>query len=217
LLRRKINSRSWSMKPWAASRLPLRGTASRSLSCARQRRQDDALPRRTSNGFVNAVKVCHPSVAIPSPKFERCATISSEPLPRHQRYGRTVAAGRTFIEGGRLADPSRPIFLVSDFCRVEFAAVVSRRVRMNRLTTETANLALRRFDDWLSRTVQIVRFASEQMALAGQFVRDFTSKLSAPDAIHLAIARHIGATLATLDDRLAEAARRHAVPVMIPD
>jgi predicted nucleic acid-binding protein len=111
----------------------------------------------------------------------------------------------------------RPTFLASNFCAVEFAAVVSRRVRMNRLTAETANLAFRRFDDWLTRTVQIVRCAPEQMAAAGQIVRDFTLKLSAPDAIHLAITRHSGATLATFDDRLAEAARRHAVPVMIPN
>jgi predicted nucleic acid-binding protein len=55
------------------------------------------------------------------------------------------------------------------------------------------------------------------MAAAGQIVRDFTSKLSAPDAIQLAITRLGGATLATFDDRLAGAARRHAVPVMIPD
>jgi uncharacterized protein len=111
----------------------------------------------------------------------------------------------------------KPTFLASDFCAVEFAAVVSRRARMNRLTVETANLALGRFDEWLARTVQIVRCAPEQMAAAGQIVRDFTLKLSAPDAIHLAITRHSGATLATFDDRLAEAARRHAVPVMIPD
>ncbi len=110
----------------------------------------------------------------------------------------------------------KPTFLASDFCAVEFAAVISRRVRMNQLTVETADLALGKFDDWLSRTVQIVRCAPEHMAAAGQIVRDFTSKLSAPDAIHLAITRQSGATLATFDDRLAEAARRHAVPVMIP-
>jgi len=112
---------------------------------------------------------------------------------------------------------AKPTLLASDLCAVEFAAVISRRVRTKQLTAETANLALRNFDDWLSRTVQIVRWAPEQMATAGQIVRDFTSKLSAPDAIHLAITRHSGATLATFDDRLAEAARRHAVPVMIPD
>ena len=112
---------------------------------------------------------------------------------------------------------TKPIFLISDFCSVEFAAVVSRRVRMNGLTAENASLILRRFDDWLSRPVQVIRCAPEQMASAGQIVRDFTTKLSAPDAIHLAITRHLGATLATFDDRLAGAARRHAVPFTIPD
>ena len=111
---------------------------------------------------------------------------------------------------------TKPTLLVSDFCSVEFAAVVSSRVRMNALTAENASLALRRFDDWLSRPVQFVRCTSDQMAAAAQIVRDITTKLGAPDAIHLAITRHLGATLATFDDRLAEAARRHAVPVIIP-
>ena len=112
---------------------------------------------------------------------------------------------------------TKPTLLVSDFCSVEFAAVVSRRVRMSALTAGNASLALRRFDDWLSRPVQVVRCTSEQMAAAGQIVRDFTTKLSAPDAIHLAITRHLGATLATFDDRLAAAAQQHAVPVTIPN
>jgi predicted nucleic acid-binding protein len=112
---------------------------------------------------------------------------------------------------------TKPTFLISDFCSVEFAAVVSRRVRMNGLTVENAGLALRKFDDWLARPVQVMRCTPEQMAAAGQIVRDFTTKLSAPDAIHLAITRHLGATLATFDDRLAGAAQRHAVPVTIPD
>jgi predicted nucleic acid-binding protein len=112
---------------------------------------------------------------------------------------------------------TKPTFLISDFCSVEFAAVVSRRVRMNGLTAGNASLALRKFDDWLSRPVQVIRCTPEQMAAAGQIVRDFTTKLSAPDAIHLAITRHLGATLATFDDRLADAALRHSVPVTIPD
>jgi predicted nucleic acid-binding protein len=88
---------------------------------------------------------------------------------------------------------------------------------MNGLTAENAGLALRKFDDWLARPFQVMRCTPEQMAAAGQIVRDFTTKLSAPDAIHLALTRHLGATLATFDDRLAGAAQRHAVPVTIPD
>jgi uncharacterized protein len=112
---------------------------------------------------------------------------------------------------------TKPTFVISDFCSVEFAAVVSRRVRMNWSTSDNASLALRKFDDWLSRPVQVIRCGPEQMASAGRIVRDFTTKLSAPDAIHLAMTRDLGFTLATFDDRLADAARRHAVPVTVPD
>jgi predicted nucleic acid-binding protein len=111
---------------------------------------------------------------------------------------------------------TKPILMVSDFCAVEFAAVISRRVRMSGLSPEHASLALDKLDHWLSHPVHLLRGTPEQMALAGQIVRDFTTKLSAPDAIHLAIARDLGATLVTFDGRLAEAARRHVVPVTIP-
>jgi predicted nucleic acid-binding protein len=38
-------------------------------------------------------------------------------------------------------------------------------------------------------------------------VRNFSTQLTAPDALHLASAKNAGATLATLDVRLAEVAR----------
>lgn len=49
--------------------------------------------------------------------------------------------------------------------------------------------------------------------LAERIVRDFSTKLAAADALHLASAKNAGATLATLDARLAEAARAHGVEV----
>jgi predicted nucleic acid-binding protein len=45
------------------------------------------------------------------------------------------------------------------------------------------------------------------------FVRDYSTKLSAPDALHLASAKNAGATLATFDARLADAARAQGVEV----
>jgi len=44
--------------------------------------------------------------------------------------------------------------------------------------------------------------------LAERLVRDFSMKLAAADALGLASAKNAGAKLATLDARLAEAARR---------
>jgi predicted nucleic acid-binding protein len=43
--------------------------------------------------------------------------------------------------------------------------------------------------------------------LAERLVRDFSTRLAAADALHLASAKNAGATLATFDARLAEAAR----------
>lgn len=76
-----------------------------------------------------------------------------------------------------------PTLVTSDFCTIEFAAVVSRRVRMNNLSVPTANLALRTLDGWLARTAQVVPCAPHHMALAAALVRDFPTKLMAPDAI----------------------------------
>jgi len=111
---------------------------------------------------------------------------------------------------------SNPTMLISDFCAIEFSAVISRRVRMKSSTPETANAILRDFDRWLLRSARLVQCRPEQISAAGQIVRDFATKLNAPDAIHLAMTRHLGSTLATFDERLADAARLHGVPVLIP-
>jgi predicted nucleic acid-binding protein len=47
--------------------------------------------------------------------------------------------------------------------------------------------------------------------LAERLIRDFSTKLAAADALHLASAKNAGATLATLDARLAEAAQGQGV------
>jgi uncharacterized protein len=48
-------------------------------------------------------------------------------------------------------------------------------------------------------------------SLAERLIRDFATKLAAADALHLASAKNAGATLATLDGRLAEAVRGQGV------
>jgi predicted nucleic acid-binding protein len=48
-------------------------------------------------------------------------------------------------------------------------------------------------------------------------VRDFDSKLSAPDAIHLAVAKLRGLVLVTFDQRLSDAARRENIKIVVPE
>ena len=53
--------------------------------------------------------------------------------------------------------------------------------------------------------------AASDFLLAERLVRDFSTKLAAADALHLASAKNAGATLATFDARLAEAARGQGI------
>ena len=53
--------------------------------------------------------------------------------------------------------------------------------------------------------------------LAYAYVRRFDLRLRALDALHLAIARRVDATLITLDRRLASAARELGIAVEMPE
>jgi uncharacterized protein len=109
-----------------------------------------------------------------------------------------------------------PACIVSDFCAIEFASVISRQVRISHLSTADGSAVLDLFDEWITRTAQLVTSSGEHMEAAGRMVRDFDTKLSAPDAIHLAVAKHRGLVLVTFDQRLSDAARRENVKIVVP-
>lgn len=103
--------------------------------------------------------------------------------------------------------------IISDLADLEVAAVASRGVRTGRLTALEAEKALIDFD--------VLRASSERLAhgpddfvYAARLIRDFSMKLAAADALHLASARNAGAALATFDERLAAAARSCAFDVV---
>jgi predicted nucleic acid-binding protein len=109
-----------------------------------------------------------------------------------------------------------PACIISDFCAIEFASVVSRQVRMGHLSTADGSAVLEVFDEWIARTAQVVTSSGEHMETAGHMVRNFGTKLSAPDAIHLAVAKYHGLVLATFDERLGDAAHRENVKIVMP-
>lgn len=103
--------------------------------------------------------------------------------------------------------------IVSDFAALEVAAVISRQVRMNCIAEQKAALALALFDEWTDRAAVRMAVSAQDFLLAESFVRDFATKLAAPDALHLAIASNRGYRLATFDARLKEAAAMRGVRV----
>lgn len=94
----------------------------------------------------------------------------------------------------------------SDFAAAEFSAVVGRKARTATITRQHALNALTALDQWRVR-VSRVELAPGDIARADAFLRRLDLALLAPDAIHIAIAQRLGATLVTFDQRMATAAR----------
>jgi predicted nucleic acid-binding protein len=103
--------------------------------------------------------------------------------------------------------------VVSDFAAAEFASVVSRLTRMRRLSTDEATALFSDFDAWRARTAEPAATATPDIAAAAAALRRLDLNLRTPDAINIAIADRLGATLATFDERMATAA--HALGVRV--
>jgi predicted nucleic acid-binding protein len=102
--------------------------------------------------------------------------------------------------------------IVSDLANLEVSAVLSRGLRIGRLTQGGARNALLDFDAVRANCERLTHGAAD-FALAERIVREFSTKLAAADALHLASAKNAGAMLATLDTRLADAAQAQGVEV----
>ena len=109
---------------------------------------------------------------------------------------------------------TRDRIIVSDLSGLEFAAVVSRAHRIRRFDTDAAARALASFDEIRADALPQSHGRGE-FELAERLIRDFTTELATADALHLASAKNAGAALATLDPRLAEAARAQGVDVAL--
>jgi hypothetical protein len=106
--------------------------------------------------------------------------------------------------------------LISEFAAAEVTAVFSRLVRTRVLAASDAHLRLADFDAWRAATSGPVDLRATDVHLAHAYVRRFDLMLHAPDALHLALARRLDATLVTLDRRMARAAEEFGIPVAVP-
>lgn len=112
-----------------------------------------------------------------------------------------------------LIDALRPELLLSDFGAAEFSSAVARMVRTGLLTEPDARVCFADFDLWSARGAVGTMVDPADIRAADGLVRRMDTSLRAPDAIHLAIARRLGANLATFDRQLAVAAAMVGVTV----
>jgi predicted nucleic acid-binding protein len=108
------------------------------------------------------------------------------------------------------------ILNVSDFGAAELSSAVARRVRTRDLTPDEGRLAFSNFDSWLARSADRQETATADIDAASRILRRLDVNLRTPDALHIAIAQRIGATLVTFDHGMAAGARALGMAVAMP-
>lgn len=120
----------------------------------------------------------------------------------------------------RLVDPlvrdPWQLLIVSDFALAESTAALAKLGRVERWSTQQADNLFQELDAWAALLTEHVAIESSDVALAIRFVRVPQLSLRAPDAIHIAAAHRLGATLLTLDHGMARAAAGLGVPYLNP-
>jgi uncharacterized protein len=106
--------------------------------------------------------------------------------------------------------------ILSEFAAAEASSGISKLVRMKRLSADEASAALNDFDAWRFAVTETIELGDSDFRAAHLLVRRFETKLRAPDALHLAVARRLDATLITRDQTLLDAAKMVGVPASAP-
>jgi uncharacterized protein len=107
------------------------------------------------------------------------------------------------------------IVIVSDFGVAEFSSAVGRRVRTRDLTREDGQLAFSHLDTWVARSAYR-EITTADIDAANRILRRLEVNLRTPDAIHIAIAQRLEATLVTFDRSMAASARALGIAVATP-
>ena len=120
----------------------------------------------------------------------------------------------TFATGARaFYVEADDVYVVSDFVAAEFASVIARLTRMKRLPDEEAQAIFNRFDTWRARSAESEAASEFDIRTATAIIRRLDLNIRAPDAINLAMAHRLGASIATFDRRMADNARALGITI----
>lgn len=107
-----------------------------------------------------------------------------------------------------------PILFVSDFAGAEFASAIARRLRMGEITRSGARAAFATFDGWSAQAARRAEIAAGDVATAASFLRRLDLTLRTPDAMNIAMAKRLNASLFTFDEKMAVGARTLGVALV---
>lgn len=104
--------------------------------------------------------------------------------------------------------------LISDFATAESSAALAKLGRTGAFPVARLSELYSDLDEWALAAAEEVAIVSSDITTANALVRRSGVSLRAPDAIHIAAAYRLGATLLTLDRGMARAAAALGVPYL---
>jgi hypothetical protein len=96
--------------------------------------------------------------------------------------------------------------IVSDFAMGEFASAMSRLVRVGDMLPKPAQSLIETFSAWTHNNTTRVLLDASDIETATAFVMRYELGLRMPDAVHIALARRVGAAPFTFDETQSAAA-----------